>query len=149
MDTGNRGSWNLENVRFYRPGSIQSWSIVSSIEREVALRQGESGLPAFTDALMDMLESMGMQLPSDYPPLLHQGSATTDDVLKEAIREAQETYKEPPNLILFLLPNKSTTPHRIVHLCPSIDVCLLQILDLILRSSVLLRANWVSSHSAS
>ena len=109
MDTGDRGSWNLENVRFYRPGAIQSWSIVSSIDREVALREGESGLPRFTESMMDMLESMGMQLPQGYPPLLHQGSATTEEVLKEAIDTAQNTYDARPTIILFLLPNKSTT----------------------------------------
>lgn len=67
INTGTRGAWNLEGVKFYKPGRLNSWTMVSCIEQHVSMQQGKQGLPVFMASLMRMLTEMGMTIPEERP----------------------------------------------------------------------------------
>lgn len=123
MDVGERGAWNLGNVRFLKPGSIQSWAVASTIQKDIALQSGPQGLNRFIIDLIHALDQTGIPTPVSRPPLVNLENKTVDELLREAIQEANNLYNRDPDLILVLLPERkgqSTTcvQHPIVrNLC--------------------------------
>lgn len=109
MDTGDRGAWNLDRVKFFRPKEIHSWAIVSMVDRRISLQPGEQGLQAFVGGLIQMLKNMGIHVASGMPPLVHRENKTTEQTLQAAMQEAESQYQEHPDIILVLLAKKGSS----------------------------------------
>eukprot|EP00210_Caulerpa_lentillifera_P001708 g1641.t1 len=112
MDTGTRGSWNLEGVRFFKPAELKSWAIVSCLDRHIALQQGEQGLLVFVESMMMMLSEMGISLPQTRPPLVHQMQDTVKDSLVKAMGLGEAEFHHPVDFVLVVLSRKEPYPYQ-------------------------------------
>eukprot|EP00210_Caulerpa_lentillifera_P004611 g4397.t1 len=112
VDTGTRGSWNLEGMRFYEPATLKSWAIISCMEPHIALQQGEQGLVTFTQSLTQMLIQMGMTVPNERPPLIHRMQDTVHDALEKAMEDGENQFETPVDFILIILTRKETNPYQ-------------------------------------
>lgn len=112
MDTGTRGAWNLEGVRFFKPAELRSWAIVNCLDQQMALQRGEQGLPVFIDAMMRMFNEMGMSIPEARPPLIHKAQQTVKDSLEIAMTKGREQFGIPVDFILILLIRKEPHPYQ-------------------------------------
>lgn len=106
MDTGDRGAWNLENVKFLKPGTIRSWSIVSFVSKRISMSEGEQSLFRFVQDMKNMLQQMGLTVANNMPPLVHRETKTVEEALQEGIQEATRQYREKPDIVLVLLERK-------------------------------------------
>lgn len=112
INTGTRGAWNLEGMKFFIPATLKSWAIVSCMEPNQTMQQGEQGLPVFMASLMRMLTEMGMNIPEERPPLVHRRQDTVQDSLKEAMEQGERQFDQPVELILVLLLRKEAQPYQ-------------------------------------
>lgn len=112
MDTGTRGAWNLEGVRFFKPAELRSWAIVNCMDQQAALQRGEQGLPVFIESMMRMFNEMGMSLPEVRPPLVHKAQQTVKDSLELAMTKGLEQFGRPVDFILVLLIRKEPHPYQ-------------------------------------
>lgn len=111
MDTGDRGAWNLDNVKFKAPGKIRSWAILSFIDKRLAFDK-QNGLLPFINGLRDMLRSVGVQIPEGTPSLVHRERMPIEEALQQAVQEAGRQYRQHPDIILVVLERKESYPYQ-------------------------------------
>lgn len=114
INTGNRGSWNLNNVEFFKGAQIGSWAVMDFTGRNMA---EENGLNGFVRALVEMMRKMGMKVPQAFPPCIRGDMRKIKDSLNEAVIQSKNTYgQNKPNFVLVVLPNADALNYQVFNI---------------------------------
>ncbi|RKP05373.1 Piwi domain-containing protein [Thamnocephalis sphaerospora] len=101
------GAWNMLDKRLHTGASLKSWAVVVLADR---LRAPE--VERFVSELVNVCNQRGMNISAKNPPIeFGNRQGTLEDKLKIAFMSAKKRFREDTQLILCIVPGKSTQPY--------------------------------------
>nr|CCA27516.1 Argonaute2 (AGO2) putative [Albugo laibachii Nc14] len=97
------GAWNMKNKSFFQSAHLASWAVISMCDPR---RCGPDQIKKFFTQVVKQMKEFGMQIPQQLPPIImkQQRFAKVRDLFKEALTNAQTTFKAPAQIIWLINP---------------------------------------------
>lgn len=102
----------MEDIELYKPGTLDSWSIISFAHNTQEFIKGELGLMKIIIDLREVMKKMGLTVHETFPPFTEAENVTPKNALIDAARKAINSFKKPPKVILVVLPNRDSARYK-------------------------------------
>jgi hypothetical protein len=102
LNPGDRGAWNLMDVKLVRPVVLESFAVVCYVHKQRV--EGGGHMDRFLNTLDAMLQEKGItvNLPK-YPPVIYKDNRMSDyQALKSAVDQATSELGKPPQMLFII-----------------------------------------------